>query len=292
MTVTLAADVRWNDLDQDNGLWLPVDCQGRPEATVGELVERNSSGPLKLGFGGWRDLMLGCQFFNGQGRLITAGGRTVKNVAGYDLTKLMIGQSGILGRPAAITARVHRKPDDALLARFGPDMEIFNRLLISPCRPQWSLLRADGLTCGYLGAGRAVDFYAGQLPAWNPRRLDRHGYLADVKWRTQNWAVAPARELTMRASVPPMRILEFARKANLTDWAADPAFGVLLASVASDAVAVVRQSADDVGGRAWFWKSGDGQVLTDFAMPAVEHGIMRRLKQALDPDDQLAPLPG
>ena len=59
---------------------------------LGRLVEHNSSGPLRLGYGAWRDLLLGCQFHNGRGELITAGGRTVKNVAGYDLTKFMVGQ--------------------------------------------------------------------------------------------------------------------------------------------------------------------------------------------------------
>src|SRR5829696_6879676 len=75
--------------------WLPVD--GDPDATLGSLIDTNSTGPLRLGFGGWRDLLLGAQFTNGKGELITAGGRTVKNVAGYDLTKFVAGGFGIFG---------------------------------------------------------------------------------------------------------------------------------------------------------------------------------------------------
>ena len=67
-------------------------------------LEMNSTGPLRLGFGAWRDLLLGAQFYNGRGELITAGGRTVKNVAGYDLTKFMVGQRGVFGRLLTLTA--------------------------------------------------------------------------------------------------------------------------------------------------------------------------------------------
>ena len=77
--------------------------------------EQNSTGPLRLGYGAWRDLLLGVQFTNGRGELITAGGRTVKNVAGYDLTKFMVGSHGVFGRLVTITTRTYRRPDRALV---------------------------------------------------------------------------------------------------------------------------------------------------------------------------------
>src|SRR5881396_731787 len=92
MTTTIAADVsliRVQEKLANFGQWLAVD--GDPTRSVGELVAANSSGPLRLGFGAWRDLLLGVQFTNGRGERVTAGGRTVKNVAGYDLTKFMVG---------------------------------------------------------------------------------------------------------------------------------------------------------------------------------------------------------
>src|SRR5207302_9923631 len=115
--------------------WLPID--GYPSRTVAELVERNSTGPLRLGYGAWRDLLLGAQFTNGQGELITVGGQVIKNVAGYDLTKFMIGQHGIFGRLVTITTRTYKSPDAALLATFPPDLRKLNVLLVTSCRPQW-----------------------------------------------------------------------------------------------------------------------------------------------------------
>src|SRR5690242_1907466 len=152
LSATFSADVTLAQAQKklrEHGQWLPID--GDVNATLGSLVEHNSTGPLRLGFGAWRDLLLGVQFLNGAGELITAGGRTMKNVAGYDLTKFMVGQRGVFGRIVTLTTRSYRRPTEALLARFAPDARRLAALLTSSCRPQWSLLTPGGLLCGYLG---------------------------------------------------------------------------------------------------------------------------------------------
>ena len=88
LSATFAADVTLQAAQQklaEYDQWLPID--GDTSKTLGELVDYNSTGPLRLGYGAWRDLLLGAQFTNGKGQLITAGGRTVKNVAGYDVNR-------------------------------------------------------------------------------------------------------------------------------------------------------------------------------------------------------------
>jgi FAD/FMN-containing dehydrogenase len=289
MTVTIGSDVPYSALDQSSPLWLAIDCHGRPDTTVGRLVERNSTGPLRIGFGGWRDLLLGCQFLNGRGQLITAGGRTFKNVAGYDLTKLMVGQSGVLGRVAAVILRAYRRPDDALLAEWNPSTDVFNRLLASPCRPQWAVLTAETLTCGWLGDRAAVDYYARSVTAWQPRRVDRHGTAADAQWRCAHWKTPPGNGWVMRASVRPARVADFTGRSGLKDWVADPAFGVVLAEVHPDAAAAVARAAWEAGGRAWFWN--DRGELAAIACSPNEFAVLQRLKHAMDPDQKLAPLP-
>ena len=82
LTVTAAADVTLATLQQklaEYEQWLAID--GDPNHTLGELVETNSTGPLRLGFGAWRDLLLGVQFTTPSGKFITAGAATMKNVA-------------------------------------------------------------------------------------------------------------------------------------------------------------------------------------------------------------------
>src|SRR5688500_3540439 len=130
MTATIAADVTLRRVQETiaaAGQWLPID--GNAELTVGELVETNSTGPLRLGYGAWRDLLLGAQFRNGSGDLVTAGRRTVKNVAGYDLTKFMVGQRGVFGKLVTITTRLYKRPAGAILATFEPNPRLIGRLL-------------------------------------------------------------------------------------------------------------------------------------------------------------------
>ena len=111
MTATVGGDVTLGALQRrlaEHGQWLPID--GDPKSSISDLISFNSTGPLRLGYGAWRDLLLGVQFKNGRGELISAGGRTVKNVAGYDLTKLMVGSAGVLGRIMTVTPRTYKKP--------------------------------------------------------------------------------------------------------------------------------------------------------------------------------------
>src|SRR5688572_334551 len=188
MTATFAADVTLAHAQEQlaqHGQWLPID--GEPSAPLGRLVESNSTGPLRLGYGAWRDLLLGCQFTNGHGELITAGGRTVKNVAGYDLTKFMVGQHGIFGRVVTITVRTYRKPAAALLATFEPHVRHLSALLTTSARPQWSVLTADALLCGYLGDARTVSFYETELTRHRPVRIERRSVEDDVRLRQGIW---------------------------------------------------------------------------------------------------------
>jgi len=81
----------------DHGMWLAIDPPGRPERSLGSVIATATAGPLRHGFGPVRDHVLGCTVATGDGRLVKAGGRVVKNVAGYDLTKLQVGGFGGFG---------------------------------------------------------------------------------------------------------------------------------------------------------------------------------------------------
>ena len=105
----------------DEGMWLALDPPGRPERSLGSVVASATAGPLRHGFGPVRDHILGCTVATGDGRLVKAGGRVVKNVAGYDLTKLQVGGFGGFGIIAELHLRLRALPraDVTLLAR-GP----------------------------------------------------------------------------------------------------------------------------------------------------------------------------
>jgi glycolate oxidase FAD binding subunit len=107
----------------DSGMWLAIDPPGRPERSIGSVVATATAGPLRQGFGPVRDHVLGCTVATGDGRLVNAGGRVVKNVAGYDLTKLQVGGFGGFGIIAEVHLRLRALPraDVTLIARGSRD---------------------------------------------------------------------------------------------------------------------------------------------------------------------------
>jgi FAD/FMN-containing dehydrogenase len=107
----------------DDGMWLALDPPGRPERTIGSVIATATSGPLRLGFGPVRDHVLGCTVATGDGRIVKAGGRVVKNVAGYDLTKLQVGGFGGFGVITEVHLRLRALPraDVTLITRGARD---------------------------------------------------------------------------------------------------------------------------------------------------------------------------
>ncbi len=82
------------------------------QATIGGIVASNSSGPMRRAFGTARDLVIGMSFATLDGRIIQSGGMVVKNVAGLDMAKLMIGSFGTLAVITSINFRVHSLPSE------------------------------------------------------------------------------------------------------------------------------------------------------------------------------------
>src|SRR5688500_13798730 len=290
MTATFGADVTLGTAQialAQSGQWLPID--GGEDVAVGELVSSNSTGPLRLGYGAWRDLLLGAQFRNGRGELITAGGQTMKNVAGYDLTKFMVGQYGAYGKIESITTRTYRRPDIAVLATFDPDPRLVNRLLPTDARPPWAPLTPDAMPCGYLGDERAIAFYDQVLLKWEPRKIERRELGDDIEHRMSLWRTTG--ETSVRVSVPPARVRDFLNAAQLRGWVADAAFGIVLASPnTNDDVTRLRKVADSIGGTVTVRRATRPPSIEVTTTPE-QRALLERLKRSFDPDNNLAPLP-
>jgi glycolate oxidase FAD binding subunit len=94
-----------------SGCFLPLDPPFSEKATMGGIMATNSSGPRRLLYGLPRDLLLGVRFVTPRGDIIGAGGKTVKNVSGYDISKLMIGAMGSLGILCEMTVRLLPLPE-------------------------------------------------------------------------------------------------------------------------------------------------------------------------------------
>ncbi len=100
LTATIQAGAKLSDVNRalaQHRQWIPLDPPSAERATIGGLVATNDSGPRRHRYGAPRDLIIGVEFARADGRLAKGGGIVVKNVAGYDMPRLLTGSFGSLG---------------------------------------------------------------------------------------------------------------------------------------------------------------------------------------------------
>lgn len=106
----------------------PSDIENR--ATVGGIVATADCGPLRFRFGSPRELILGARVAFADGTLAHSGGKVIKNVAGYDLAKLMVGSFGTLGVIGEVVFRLHPLPERRITLSVGVDPDQATQLTI------------------------------------------------------------------------------------------------------------------------------------------------------------------
>jgi len=132
MTVTVQAGITLAELQEllrTENQRLPIDVPRADRATLGGVLATNTSGPRRYGFGTLRDYVIGISAVNDQGQDIKAGGRVVKNVAGYDLCKLYVGSLGTLGVITQATLKLRPRPEEQALLTLGCRAEAVGPLL-------------------------------------------------------------------------------------------------------------------------------------------------------------------
>jgi len=113
LTLTVRAGTSLSEIERvtmEHDQWLPLDPYGSSDGTIGATIATASAGPLASSFGLPRDLLLGLEFVNGRSEVIRAGGKVVKNVAGFDLSRLLTGSWGTLGVITEVTLRLYARP--------------------------------------------------------------------------------------------------------------------------------------------------------------------------------------
>lgn len=116
LTITVEAGRRYADLQAtlaQAGQFLAIDPTYPDQATIGGIVATADTGSLRQRYHSVRDMLLGVSFVRADGQAVKAGGRVVKNVAGYDLMKLLTGSYGTLGVITQVTFRVYPLPESS-----------------------------------------------------------------------------------------------------------------------------------------------------------------------------------
>lgn len=249
-------------------------------ATLGGTVACNLSGPRRAYAGAARDFVLGTRVVNGRGEMLTFGGQVMKNVAGYDVSRLMTGALGTLGVLLEVSLKVLPRPElEVTLVQERQQDDALERLhdwaglplpVSASCIHDGKLyVRLSGSDAGVTAARRQVG--GEELPhgtdLWDHVREHRHAFFQreGTLWRLSVASDAP---------VPPGEVL--------LEW------GGALRWLYSDASAEqVRDWADAGGGHATRFRGGEGEVF--HPLPAGLLAVQRRLKEAFDPAGILNP---
>ncbi len=144
LTVTVQAGLPIREMDaalRAQGQMLPLDAPFAAEATVGGVLATNGSGARRLRYGTSRDMLLGVRFVTAEGKLVKSGGKVVKNVAGYDMGKMLLGSFGTLGVITEVTFKVFPVPPRSVTLVLGfptarQALQARHRILNSPFAPQ------------------------------------------------------------------------------------------------------------------------------------------------------------
>jgi glycolate oxidase FAD binding subunit len=186
MTVTIEAGIRIEELAQllaKEHQRLPVDIAQPNRATLGGAIATNCSGPRRFGHGTLRDYVIGITAIDASGLLFKAGGRVVKNVAGYDLCKVLVGSLGTLAVITQVTLKLRPIPEAVgWLWLSVPEWRLLepllSRLLTSAARPL-AIEVLDPQSAADIGAEARVE-----LPTGGPvLGIAVEGLSADVQWQ-------------------------------------------------------------------------------------------------------------
>ena len=143
LTLSVEAGITLEEINKllaGNNQFLPADPPFAGRAAMGGLLAANVNGPLRHAYGTWRDYVVGLKFVTGEGKEVKSGGRVVKNVAGYDLTKLLIGSLGSLGIITEINLKVFPRPAETATFAVSFDtleaaLELRSKVVHSPLQP-------------------------------------------------------------------------------------------------------------------------------------------------------------
>jgi glycolate oxidase FAD binding subunit len=223
LTCTVEAGVRLSALREQlaaSGQRLSLDPPGDP--TIGALVALNASGPLRHRFGAPRDLVLGATLVLADGTVASAGGKVVKNVAGYDLARLVCGSQGELAFVGRVSFRLHPLPraTGTLLIETDDAAAVAARLLASHLQPS---------ALDVLHPGRVAMLFEGSERAVASQLASARDLVGGAEADEDVWDESRARQAAARGRVRfvPGELAE--TLASLSDAVIRPASGVAYA---------------------------------------------------------------
>jgi FAD/FMN-containing dehydrogenase len=298
--------------------WLPLrPAFGLLRRTVGGITATGALGPERVAYGAPRELLLGLRFIDGRGRLINAGGRVVKNVAGYDMTRLIAGSEGTLGLITRVTMKTATRPERcaAVSACGVPEAcgSLAAQLLGSSLGAVFAAAAPDDggeswrLQVGFEGFGETVAAQLARAEALFEKADFRAVRAEDYDVLTGPFSGLydriPDCPFVLRAGVPPDRACQaveiLRHQAPVDALLVDFGCGRILAGsskVSDESWQEIGRRIRELAGHAVLEKSPDEfKTRNDmFGPPRTEWNLMHRVKDILDPKHIFSPgkMPG
>lgn len=253
-------------------------CDAPSDATVGGVVASGSSSVRRLKVGSLRDSVLETEVVTGEGRLVRSGARTVKNVTGYDIHRLVAGSLGTLAVIVQVALKVRPLPQARATMRLEGGLDVARRVLGAVPGAAAVLVTPAGIAIRLEGWTGEVEEQRAAVSAIAEAR----GTNEDEPFPIERpWEEAP---VVAEVALPPSR-LELAAQGSA--WGALAGVGLAWVGVASadGDLEALRERVGAAGGIAPVVRGPGG--LGAAPLPAL--GLHRRLKDAFDPTGVLAP---
>jgi glycolate oxidase FAD binding subunit len=255
-----------------------------PGATLGGCIAAGLSGPRRPYAGAARDYVLGVHMIDGKGEVLRFGGQVMKNVAGYDVSRLMAGSLGTLGLLLEVSLKILPLPAEEITLRFRmtePEaLDAMNRWAAQPLSLSATCYDADTLTVRLSGAAAAVRSVRQKLGGeiveddtafWHSVREQKHPFFQTGKplWRLSLPSTAAA------IALPGQQLIEWG---GAVRW------------LTSDAdAATIRQAVTRIGGQATLFRSPTPTAAPFHPLSPPLLQLHQRLKQTFDPHGILNP---
>jgi glycolate oxidase FAD binding subunit len=303
MTCTVEAGCTWASLQSalaQHGQYVALDPLWPEGATVGGIVATNDSGALRLRYGSLRDLIIGMTIVLADGTIAHTGGKVVKNVAGYDLHKLMTGAFGTLGVITSVNFRLHSIPKSTQSFTFSaPASKPLGAWMLKLLHQQLSTLSIQF-------RGTAEGFHLEIQLASLPEVLRTQTDLLESLGRVEGLAIETAtaaiwdarqqlldRDLVCKATMLPSEIASFAERVHsLGGESVTQATGIMTAAfpaAAAGQLPQLRRDLEAASGSLMVLKQPAESKLDCWGTLPDSLPLMREIKRRFDPDGVLNP---
>jgi glycolate oxidase FAD binding subunit len=256
-------------------------------ATFGGAIAAGLSGPRRANSGAVRDFVLGAKIMDGRGEVLTFGGQVMKNVAGYDVSRLMAGSLGTLGLLLEISVKVLPRPFSETTLRFEiGEIDAIRKLNEwgGQPLPVSASCWADGaLMLRLSGAQAAVDAAVRSLGG----EVVADAELFWASLREQQHAFFAGDEALWRLSVPPTTSALVLKGRQMVEWGGAQRW--LRAGSDAATAGSVRATVSAAGGHATLFRGGDKSAGVFQPLAPAVAAIHERMKAAFDPSNVLNP---